>query len=85
MKKRHLKGRARLGSEFREARSLAAMIAILLFCCFTHFAMAFNGEYQLVKEVLELPVVDKCDLGYVYEQGYEDDLSDLLADLRKKR
>ena len=47
--------------------------------------MAFNGEYQLVKEVLELPVVDQCDLDYVYEQGYEDDLFDLLADLRKKR
>ena len=85
MKKRHLKGRSRLGSEIREARSFAAMIAILLLCCCTHFAMALNGEYQLIKEVLELPVVDQCDLGYVYEQVHEDDLFDQLADLRLKR
>ena len=87
MKKRHLKGRSRLGSEFREARSLAAMIAIFIFifCCCTHLAMALKGEYQLIKDIMELPVVDQCDLGYVYDQGYEDDLFDLLADLRKKR
>ena len=47
--------------------------------------MALNGEYQLIKDVMELPVVDQCDLGYVYDQEYEDSLFDLFADLRKKR
>ena len=62
------------------------MIAFMLFCYCTHLAMALNGEYhQLIKDVMEQPVVDQCDLGYVYEQGYGDNLFDLLADLRKER
>ena len=69
----------------REARTLAAMLAILLFCCCTHFATALNSNRQFIKEVMELPVVDECDLGYVYEKGNEDNLLGLSADLWKKR
>ena len=61
------------------------MLAALLLACCTHFALALNIDHQLIKEVLELPVVDQCDLGYLYEQGNKDNVIEPVEILPKRR
>ena len=50
------------------------MLVPLLLVYLTNLALAFNNSHQFIKDVMELPLVDKCDLGYVYEKINEDNL-----------
>ena len=61
------------------------MLAALLLACSTNFALALTIDNQLIKEVLELPVVDQCDFGYLYEQGNQDNLIEPHEILPKRR
>ena len=64
------------------------MVAALLYLVlgyFTTFALALNHGHQFIKEVMELPVVDQCDLGYVYEQSNEENFIELIGILPQMR
>ena len=61
------------------------MLMFLLFGCCTRYALALSIDYQLFKDVIELPLVNQCDIGYVYEHGNGEDLIELLEVLPKMR
>ena len=63
----------------------AMLAALLLLDCCTNFALALKYSPQLVKDVMELPAVDQCDVGYVYEHGSDNILIELFELLPGER
>ena len=65
--------------------SLAAMLSPWLLSYVTNFALTLNNGHQFTKDVMELPLVNQCDLGYVKEKRNEADMIQLLGLLPKRR
>ena len=65
--------------------SQQAMLAVLLLGSFAHFAQSLNLDNQFIKDILEQPVLNQCDIGYVHEQTSEDRVMDIFRILPENR
>ena len=61
------------------------MLVLLLFGCCIRYALALSNDYQLFKDIMELPLINQCDIGYVFEQRNGEKLIELLEVLPKMR
>ena len=61
------------------------MLVFLLFVCCTRYALALSNDYKLFKDVMELPLVNQCDIGYVYEHGNGENLIEFMEVLPEMR